>query len=112
MRSHELFKGLGDPTRLRIFVLLLEQELCVCDLMAVLGQPQSTVSRHMARLKSAGLVSDRRKGKWVYYRLESGPMISELRKLLRRNLEHSEPHAGDLSVLQKYVSAGHCDKKP
>lgn len=111
MKSHELFKGLGEPVRLRIVVLLLEQELCVCDLMAVLKQPQSTVSRHMARLKAAGLVTDRRKGKWVHYRLASGPAVSDLRKLLRRHLAHIEPHKKDLAALRGYVSAGRCDKR-
>nr|HXK57067.1 metalloregulator ArsR/SmtB family transcription factor [Gammaproteobacteria bacterium] len=49
-----LFKALSDETRLRILCLLLEGELCVCDIMAVLQLPQSTVSRHLAYLKNAG----------------------------------------------------------
>ncbi len=110
MKAHELFKGLGEPARLRIVVLLLEQELCVCDLMAVLRQPQSTVSRHMARLKSAGLVADRRVGKWVHYRLETSPTVTGLRKLLCRHLAASEPFAADLAALKEYVSSGHCEK--
>lgn len=64
-----LLKALTDETRLRILALLGQGELCVCDLMAVLQLPQSTVSRHLALLKSAGWVIDRRQGLWMYYRL-------------------------------------------
>jgi ArsR family transcriptional regulator len=62
-----MFKALADETRLRILCLLLEGELCVCDLMAVLQLPQSTVSRHLAYLKNSGWVDDRRCGIWMYY---------------------------------------------
>lgn len=62
-------KGLSDPTRLRIIRLLEHGELCVCDLMAGLDLPQSTVSRHMSFLKNADWVRSKRAGKWIYYRL-------------------------------------------
>lgn len=63
------FKALGDPTRLKIFCLLLEHdECCVCHLMDVLDLPQSTVSRHLAVLRQADLVHSRREGQWMYYR--------------------------------------------
>ena len=64
-----LFKALSDETRLRILRLLLNGELCICELMEVLELPQSNVSRHMAYLKNAGLVDDRREAVWVYYSL-------------------------------------------
>jgi ArsR family transcriptional regulator len=64
-----MFKALSDETRLRILHLLLKGELCICDLMEVLELPQSKVSRHMAYLKNAGLVDDRREAVWVYYTL-------------------------------------------
>ena len=62
-----MFKALSDETRLRILCLLLDGELCVCDIMAVLQLPQSTVSRHLAYLKNTGWVDDRRAGVWMYY---------------------------------------------
>ena len=66
----QLFKSLSDPTRVRIIWLLVEGgELCVCDLVEVLTLPQSTVSRHLAYLRNAGLVTDQRTGVWMYYRL-------------------------------------------
>ena len=64
-----LFKAFSDETRLRILHLLLKGELCICELMDVLQLPQSNVSRHMAYLKNAGLVEDRREAVWVYYSL-------------------------------------------
>lgn len=65
----DVFKALGDETRLRILALLTNGELCVCDLMAALDMPQSTVSRHLARLKAIRLVTGRRNGIWMYYSL-------------------------------------------
>jgi ArsR family transcriptional regulator len=64
-----LFKTLSDPTRLRLLNLLAEGEVCVCDLHGTLGLDQPKVSRHLARLRSAGLVEVERNGKWMHYRL-------------------------------------------
>ena len=70
MTTADAFKALGDPIRLRLFHLLsLENELCVCHLTDALQLPQSTVSRHLAVLRHAGLVDTRREGKWIHYRL-------------------------------------------
>ena len=79
----QLFKALSDETRLRILSLLTEGERCVCELMAVLDLPQSTVSRHLAYLRNCGLVEDRRQGVWMYYRLtvpsaELGGIVADL----------------------------------
>jgi ArsR family transcriptional regulator, arsenate/arsenite/antimonite-responsive transcriptional repressor len=85
----QLFKALSDPIRLRIVLLLQsEGELCVCDLMAVLKLPQSTVSRHLAYLKRSCWVDIRRQGVWMYYQLsqESCPMCKELLDTLQRNM--------------------------
>jgi len=66
----QLFKILSDETRLAIILLLREAgELCVCDICAATSESQPKISRHMAILRDAGLVLDRREGKWVYYRL-------------------------------------------
>lgn len=64
------FQLLSDDTRLRLLVLLdQEAELCVCELVHALGLSQPKVSRHLAMLRAAGLLDDRRQGLWVYYRL-------------------------------------------
>jgi ArsR family transcriptional regulator len=108
MKPEELFKGLADPTRLRIALLLLDRELCVCDLMVVLQLPQSTASRHMSRMKSAGLVADRRKGKWVHYRFVETPSVNELRAYMKRNLATLEPYRSDRVTLAQLVRSGKC----
>jgi ArsR family transcriptional regulator len=66
----QIFKALSDETRLRIMSLLITgQELCVCDIIAALDLPQSTVSRHLAYLRNSNLLEDRRQGIWMYYRI-------------------------------------------
>jgi len=63
------FKSLSDPTRLRILVLLLRRELCVCELTAALEMEQSRISHQLRVLRNAELVEDRREGKWIIYRI-------------------------------------------
>jgi ArsR family transcriptional regulator len=64
-----LFRAFSDRTRLRILHLLQNEELCVCDLVAILRVPQPTASRHLAYLRRAGLVSVRQDKSWKYYSL-------------------------------------------
>jgi ArsR family transcriptional regulator len=71
--ASRLFKALGDETRLRIVALLSHGELCVCHLQEALGLSQPSVSRHLATLRAAGVVEQRRERKWVYYRLLRQP---------------------------------------
>jgi ArsR family transcriptional regulator, arsenate/arsenite/antimonite-responsive transcriptional repressor len=66
----ELFKALADETRTRISLMIArEGELCVCELTCALGESQPKISRHLALLRSSGLLADRRQGQWIYYRL-------------------------------------------
>ena len=70
MNPLTFYKALADETRLRSLLLIQrEGELCVCELMAALDEIQPKISRHLAQLRRAGLVLDRRQGQWVYYRL-------------------------------------------
>ncbi|MDH3216877.1 MAG: metalloregulator ArsR/SmtB family transcription factor [Candidatus Krumholzibacteria bacterium] len=64
-----VFKTLSDPTRLRIFRLLLDagKELCVCELVDSLEEPQYNVSKHVTAMRAAGLLKSRKEGRWVYY---------------------------------------------
>ena len=64
-----VFKGFADPTRIRILSLLAAGELCVCDIVEILGLPQPAVSRHLAYLRRAGLVDVQRDAKFAHYRL-------------------------------------------
>ncbi|MCJ2163499.1 MULTISPECIES: metalloregulator ArsR/SmtB family transcription factor [unclassified Pseudodesulfovibrio] len=99
------FKGLSDPTRLRIFRLLAHGELCVCDLMAGLDLPQSTVSRHMSFLKKSDWVSSRRNGKWVYYTLTApaDEIQSLILQQLRRNLPAMKEARQDYGRLMSHL---------
>jgi ArsR family transcriptional regulator len=84
----KIFKAMADETRLRILVLLLDGELCVCEIIAALELPQSTVSRHLAYLKKSGWVCDRKQGLWMYYRLnrDEHVLTSGLIRLLEQHL--------------------------
>ena len=75
-----IFRALSDPTRLRILHLLSTGELCVGDLVTVLGVPQPTASRHLTYLRKAGLVLSRKNSYWTFYAL--APARTDLRRRL------------------------------
>lgn len=98
----ELFSALSDETRLRILCLLSRGELCVCDLMQLMSAPQSTLSRHMGRLRRAGLVTDRRNGKWVHYALADKTIPPELVALIA-SLKQTSPYDADDKRLRAHL---------
>lgn len=67
------FRALADQTRLRLINLIARQELCVCFFVQVIDAPQPKISRHLAYLRRAGIVTARREGKWMHYRLAVPP---------------------------------------
>ena len=69
-RTAELFKVLGDPTRLKIVNALMLSEICVCDLAKLLGMSQPAVSHHLKTLRQTRLVKYRRDGKTIFYKLD------------------------------------------
>lgn len=87
-KTTALFKALAHDTRLRILNLLFDGEVCVCRIMDILQLPQSTASRHLAILKNAGLVDDRRDGIWVHYSLarEQLPLARDILQALGTHL--------------------------
>ena len=91
MRNYLLAtKALADETRTRILKLLENGEMCVCQIMAVIGLKQSTISKHLSILKNAGLVEDRKDGLWVYNRLAEefiNPHADSLLKFLKEWLK-------------------------
>ncbi len=102
------FRILADRTRLRILNLLARGPLCVCDIRAVLHQPQSSVSRHLALLRTAGLVWDRRDGMRIFYGLtdwDAGLRRGVL-DVLRRHLQAEPEPSRDLETLGAMVAAG------
>lgn len=95
-----LFKSFADPTRLRILHLLAKRgpEICVCDLVSTLDQPQGTVSRHLMQLRHLGIVHDRRAGTWMHYSLaEPATKLHEaLLDCLRQSCDQEPELAEDL----------------
>lgn len=109
MKHHtQILKALSDPIRLRIILLLQsEGELCVCDLMAVLGLPQSTVSRHLAYLKRSCWVDIRRQGVWMHYQLsrESCQMCQELLETLQHHVGGLPEATADRKALADFIKS-------
>ena len=84
----DVFKALGDTTRLRIVKLLGERgETCVCEIVPALGVPQSTVSHHLATLRHAGLVRQRREGQMIFYALVESQKTSAAVEFMQRALD-------------------------
>jgi ArsR family transcriptional regulator len=105
-----LFKSLADETRLKILWLLKgQEELCVCDIMRVLDITQSKASRHLRYLFNVGLVTDRRAGLWMYYRLSAAPG-SQGYKLLQA-VEEMLAHQPEALALRERLNQWQEEKK-
>jgi len=99
---HELFSLLSDETRLRCLVLLQKEgKLCVCEISQIMESIQPKVSRHLALMRQSGLVSDERRGQWVYYSLN--PLLPAWAKRIiesaLENLKKEEPYKSDMKKM-------------
>lgn len=113
MNATIFFKALADPTRLRALMLVAQSdELCVCELTHALGTSQPKVSRHLAQLREANVLQDRRAGLWIYYSLH--PDLPEwARAVLTQTaagLAGTAPYAADRRALDAMPNrpAGRC----
>src|SRR5487761_218764 len=106
MRLVDYFRGLSDPTRLRIINLLLNDELCGCEIQRLLGMTQPLVSRHLVYLKRSGLVVDRRDGFRVFYRPAKGNRLRDLFNFLRRAFCEQEPFGSDGARMHAVLAEG------
>lgn len=111
MSPDELFSLLSDETRLRCLILLQkEEELCVCEISQITGNIQPKISRHLALMRNSGLVSDARRGQWVYYSLS--PSLPEwAKKILEstlENLRHEEPYYSDIKKIRSLKKENIC----
>jgi len=77
-KRSNFFKALADETRLRILRLLEVREMCVCEIMVALDLTQPTASHHLGILGNAGLVNDRKEGKWVFYSLADPRLVDKI----------------------------------
>lgn len=101
--AENFFSALSDPTRLRCMLLLAaENELCVCELMHALDESQPKISRHLASLRAMDVVTDRRAGQWIYYRLhpELPPWACAVLKQTLKGVAEDKPHKIDRRALK------------
>lgn len=98
----ELFSLLSDETRLRCLVLLQKEgELCVCELSRIIESIQPKISRHLALMRNSGLVSDERRGQWVYYSLNQ-TLPGWAKRIIEsalENLTKVEPYHSDIKKI-------------
>lgn len=98
-----VFKCLADETRIRLMLLVTrEEELCVCELTCALDESQPKISRHLAQLRTCGLLEDRRHGQWVYYRLQRNLpawVVQILQTTLQANRQWLGPDAKRLDKM-------------
>ncbi len=102
-----VFKALSEETRLRIIKLLEHGELCVCDIVAALDMIQPKVSFHLAVLKEAGLIKDRKQGKWTHYRLDDSDMFRRFLLLSALERISAETVSEDISRLKDFLKVKH-----
>lgn len=81
------FKALSHPMRLRLLALLKDGELCVCQMMEIVDLAASTTSEHLSELRRAGLLTERKEGRWVYLGLSEDPQIQAFLETLWPSLE-------------------------
>jgi len=95
-------KALADANRVRILMFLRHGELCLCQIIEILGLAPSTVSKHMTVLYQAGIVETRKEGRWMYYRLpkKNSPSGRNLLKWLENDLAEDERIAADEKKLK------------
>lgn len=105
-----MFRAFSDRTRLRILNMLRGGELCVCDIVDVLQVPQPQVSRHLAYLRRAGLVTARKEGLWAHYTLAqpSSPFHAKLLECLANCFTCVPQLASDAGRLKKRCPASGC----
>ena len=99
-----MFRAFSDPTRLRILHLLLNGELCVCEIVDITRVPQPTASRHLAYLRRSGLITKRRQGLWAYYKLT--PTTSAFHRSLINCLKNCFRDVPELASDAKRASSG------
>jgi len=110
----QLYKALSEETRIRIMLLLMRGELCVCDIQAVLEEPQSKISRHLAYLKHSGLLRSKRVGVWMHYLIRE--TVDETCKaqlaFMEEQLSKLPQYQEDRKKLQEFQEQKGCEALP
>ena len=100
-RVVQVHKAIGHPVRLRLLALLRTGPLCVCQMTVVVKQAASTVSEHLSELKNAGLIVERKQGRWVEYRLSEGTPEPGVLDAVWRMLESDRDVAADAVLVKE-----------
>jgi len=110
----QLYKSLSEETRIRIMMLLMQGELCVCDIQAVLEEPQSKISRHLAYLKHSGLLSSMRVGVWMHYLIKESADETCKAQLafMKKQLWELPVYHADREKLQEVKKQKVCETRP
>lgn len=111
---NELFSLLSDETRLRCLVLLQKEgELCVCEITQIIGSIQPKISRHLALMRNSGLVSDERRGQWVYYSLNPSlpDWANKIIESTLENLQKERPYNSDIDRIYLLKKENICNSK-
>jgi len=97
----QVYKALGHPARIRILAMLRTGELCACQITAVLALAPSTVSAHLADLRRAGLIVERKEGRWIHYRLAETQGAGEIAEWMWQRIRRDRQVRSDASVVKQ-----------
>lgn len=106
MNLTDIFKMLTDDTRIRLLNILSENQLCVCEVQAVLNISQTNASKHLNKLKAAGLITDEKKSQWSYYYLNDSfwDKNQHLYQYLKEQWHADDSYINDQKNLKEYIS--------
>ena len=110
----QLYKALSEETRIRIMLLLMKGELCVCDIQAVLDESQSKISRHLAYLKHSGLLRSKRVGVWMHYLIRESADATCKAQLafMGEQLSKLPQYQEDMRKLREFQEQKGCEALP
>jgi len=83
--AERLFGIVGEANRIKILVLLFKREMCVCELESALKLPQPTISHHLTLLEQSGLLERNKRGRWVFYKVNSSPLLDLLQQMIQES---------------------------
>jgi ArsR family transcriptional regulator, arsenate/arsenite/antimonite-responsive transcriptional repressor len=112
-QTTKLFKALSDPNRLRILNMLVEKDLCVCEITEILQLATSTVSKHLSLLRDADLILDFKEGRWINYSLNQEikkEFISTTLNALLKELKNEEQVLNDLTKVKTVDRNNICNR--
>lgn len=107
----DIFKALSEQNRLRILSLLLENELCVCEIIECLKMTQTNVSRHLTALRKCGILENYKQAQWTYYKINKEFIIDneELWSYLNKNLKELPSYTEDREAYRKCKAQDLCN---